>query len=37
LSALNHFTVPVAIDETPPLRAQERAEEAHARVRYSLR
>jgi hypothetical protein len=28
LSALNHFTVPVAMDKTPPLH-QERAEETH--------
>jgi len=26
---LNHFTVPVAIDETPPSPLQERAKEAH--------
>src|SRR3954452_6600624 len=28
LSGLNHLTVPVAIDETPPSAAQERAGEA---------
>src|SRR5215208_4046017 len=28
--SLNHFTVPVAIEKTPPSTTQERAEEAHA-------
>jgi hypothetical protein len=36
LSALNHFTVPVAIDETPPLLLGNGQRKRTARVRYSL-
>src|SRR3954451_4233529 len=35
-ASLNHFTVPVAIEKTPPLPAQERAGRRRMRNRYSL-
>src|SRR6476620_11155391 len=37
LSALNHFTVPVAIDETPPPLLKNGQRRRTARNRYSLR
>src|SRR5207302_7627597 len=37
LSALNHLTVPVAIDETPPLLLRNGQRRRTARIRYSLK
>src|SRR5690349_15667507 len=36
LSALNHLTVPVAIDETPPLLLRNGQRKRTVRIRYSL-
>jgi hypothetical protein len=36
LSALNHFTVPVAIDVTPPLLLWNGQRRRELRIRYSL-
>src|SRR5690348_14875743 len=36
LSALNHFTVPVAIDETPPPLLRNGQRRRRVRIRYSL-
>jgi hypothetical protein len=37
LSALNHFTVPVAINETPPLLLRNGQRRRDVRIRYTLR
>src|SRR6476469_5293066 len=37
LSALNHFTVPVAMDESPPPLLRNGAEEAPSRIRWLAR